>query len=129
MAPLKHLSNFWRTLDMPLINCEINFILTWYDRCVLPNDTKATVATTGTKRYFSVVTLSAQDNAKLLEEWKSSFNSRINSNRYEPKVSEHAPNPYLEFLIKPSFVLSFEFKDYRTVHTKYYLPNCRNKGL
>ena len=28
IVPLKHLSNFWRTLDMPLINCEINFILT-----------------------------------------------------------------------------------------------------
>ena len=32
---LKHLSNFWRTLDMPLINCEINLILTWSEKCVL----------------------------------------------------------------------------------------------
>ena len=29
MVPLKYLSNFWRTLEMPLINCEINLILTW----------------------------------------------------------------------------------------------------
>ena len=35
--PLKHLSNFWRTLDMPLINCEINLILTWSENCVLTN--------------------------------------------------------------------------------------------
>ena len=35
VVPLKYLSNFWRTLDMPLINCEINLILTWYENCVL----------------------------------------------------------------------------------------------
>ena len=33
--PFKHLNNFWRTLDMPLINCEINLILTWSENCVL----------------------------------------------------------------------------------------------
>ena len=31
MVPLKYLSSFWRTLEMPLINCEINLILTWPD--------------------------------------------------------------------------------------------------
>ena len=35
VVPLKHLSNFWRTLDMPLINCEINLILTWSENCVI----------------------------------------------------------------------------------------------
>ena len=35
VVPLKYLSNFWRTLDMPLINCEINLILTWTENCVL----------------------------------------------------------------------------------------------
>ena len=35
VVSLKHLSNFWRTLDMPLINCEINLILTWTENCVL----------------------------------------------------------------------------------------------
>ena len=35
MVSLKYLSNFWRTLEMPLINCEINLILTWYLNCVL----------------------------------------------------------------------------------------------
>ena len=35
MVPLKYLSNFWRTLEMPLINCEVNFILTWSSRCAL----------------------------------------------------------------------------------------------
>ena len=38
MVPLKYLSNFWRTLEMPLINYEISLILTWSDKCVLSND-------------------------------------------------------------------------------------------
>ena len=38
VVPLKHLSNFWRTLDMPLINCEINLILTWSENCVLTSE-------------------------------------------------------------------------------------------
>ena len=40
MVLLKYLSNFWRTLEMTLINCEINLTLTWFDRCVLSNDVK-----------------------------------------------------------------------------------------
>ena len=42
MVPLKYLSNVWRTFETPLINCEINIILTWCDKCVLSNDAKAT---------------------------------------------------------------------------------------
>ena len=33
--PLKYLGNFWRSLDIPLINCEIALILSWYEKCVL----------------------------------------------------------------------------------------------
>ena len=62
MVPLKYLSNFWRTLEMPLINCEVNIILTWSSTCVLvatniPNQ-NATFAITDTKLYVPVVTLS-----------------------------------------------------------------------
>ena len=35
IVPLKYLNNFWRTLEMPLINCEVNLILTWSDQCVI----------------------------------------------------------------------------------------------
>ena len=53
---------------MPLINCEFNLVLTWSEKCVLSNDTKETTfAVTDTKRYLPVVTLSTQDNAKLLQ--------------------------------------------------------------
>ena len=54
MVPLKYLSNFWRTLEMLLVNCEINLILTWFDKCLLSNDTKAAIfAITDTKLCFS----------------------------------------------------------------------------
>ena len=83
MVPLKYLSNFWRTLDMPLTNCKINLILTWSKKCMLSNDTKATTfAITDTKRYVLLVTLSTQDNAKLLQQLKSGFKRTINWNKY-----------------------------------------------
>ena len=70
MVPLKYVSNFWRTLEMPLINCEINLILIWCDKCVLSNDTKATAfAITDTKLDVPVVTLSTQVNANYSNNW------------------------------------------------------------
>ena len=39
MVSLKYLSNFWRTPEMPLINCEVNLILTWSSTCVFTNST------------------------------------------------------------------------------------------
>ena len=65
-VPLKYLSSFWRTLEMPLINYEVNLILTWSKDCVITSSTdKGTFATTETKFYVPVVTFSTQDNAKL----------------------------------------------------------------
>ena len=67
MVPLKYLSNFWRTLEMPLINCEIELILTWSKDCVISSATGETqFAITETILYVLVVTLSTEDNAKLL---------------------------------------------------------------
>ena len=97
---------------------------------MLSNDTKTTkFAITNAKLYVVVVTLTTQDNAKLLEQLKSSFKRTINWNKYQPKVSVQALNPYLDLLINPSFQgvnrlfdLLFEGKDNRIVNTKYYLP-------
>ena len=67
MIPLKYLSHFWRTLEMPLINCEINLILTWSSACVITNSTGAgTFAIIDIRLYVPVVTLSTQANTKLL---------------------------------------------------------------
>ena len=74
MAPLKNLSNFWRTLEMLLINCKVNLILTWSSFCVIANSVgKEKFKINETKLYVPVVTLSTQDNAKRLQQLKSSF--------------------------------------------------------
>ena len=65
IVPLKYLSNFWRTLKIPLINCEVNLILTWSKDCVITNSTgEGKFKITETNFYVLVVTLSTQDNAK-----------------------------------------------------------------
>ena len=84
VIPLKHLSNFWRTLNIPLINCEIELILTWSKRCVLADMTAANnppteseFQITGTKLYVPVVTLSTKSDKKLLEQIKSGFKRTV----------------------------------------------------
>ena len=65
--PLKLLSNFWGTLEMPLINFKVNLILTWSENCVISFATGTTKFTIkDTKLAVPVVTLSTQDNKKLL---------------------------------------------------------------
>ena len=84
MVPLKYLSNFWITLEMPLINCEIDHILTWSANCVISNaaaNQTTTFAITDTKLYVPVVTLSSDDNLKLLEQLKSGFKRIITWNK------------------------------------------------
>ena len=76
---------------MPLINCEMNIILIWSARgFVIVNpivNQESTFKITDTILYVPVVTLSTQDNAKLLEQLKSGFKRTINWNEYEPKVT------------------------------------------
>ena len=92
-VPLKNLRQFWRTLEMPLINCETSLILTWSNICfVIDNPVDGqeptfTFTITDTELYVPVVTLFTQDNAKLLENLKSGFKRTINWNKHEPKVT------------------------------------------
>ena len=82
MVPLKYLSNFWRTLEMPLPNCETNLILTWSANCVINytnvTNQNSTFEIAETNLYVSVVTLSTQDNAIFLRQLKSGFKRTIN---------------------------------------------------
>ena len=130
IVPLKYLSNSWRTLEMPSINCEVNLILTWSKDCVITNSTGAgKFAITDTKLYVPVVTLSTQDNAKLLQQLKSGFKRTINWNKYQSSIKTYAQNRYLNHLVDPGFqgvyrlfVLSFENENDRTLDSTYYLP-------
>ena len=83
MVPLKYLSKFWRTLEMPLINCEVNLNLTWSSTCVITDsDGKGRFAITNTNIYVPVVTLSPQENTKFLQQLNSGFKRVINWNKY-----------------------------------------------
>ena len=117
------------------INCEINLILTWYDNCVISSangETKLKI--TDTELYVPCVTLSIQDNAKLLEQLKSGFKRTIDWNKYQTKVLIERQNQYLGFLIDPRFhgvnrlsVLLFENQGDRKVHTEYSLAKVEAK--
>ena len=135
MVPLKYLSNFWRTLEMPLINCEVNLILAWSSTCVITESNGAgTFEITDTKLYVPVVTLSTQENTKFFQQLKSGFKRVINWNKYLSKPELLAQNPNLNHLVEPSFqginrlfVLAFENDDDRTSHNEYYLPTVEIK--
>ena len=138
IVPLKYLSNFWRTLEMPLINCEVNLILTWSSTCAIASvilaNQAATFAITDTKLYVPVVTLSTQENTKFLQQLKSGFKRVINWNKYLSKPELLAQNPNLNHLVEPSFqgvnrlfVLVFENDNDRTSDEEYYLPTVEIK--
>ena len=122
IVPLKYLSNFWRTLEMLLINCEVNLEFTWSKDCVITNSTgEGKFQISETKLYVPIVTLSTQDHAKLLQQLKSRFKRTINWNKYQSSVKTFSQNRYLNYMIHPSFqevnrlfLFSFENENGRT---------------
>ena len=133
---LKYLRNFRITLEM-----KINLILTWSITCFIIDNPIAgqerIFTITDTNLYVPIITLSIQDNAKLLQQLKSGFKRTINWNKYELKLTVQAQNQYLDSVINPSFqgvnrlfVLSFQNNGSRPSYTIYNLPlvevNCYN---
>ena len=105
VIPLKHLNNFWRSLNILLINCEVELILTWFKNCVLidkltreancganpcvseiNNPENAIFQITDTKLYVPVVSLSKENDIKLLERLKSGFKRTIKWNKYRSQI-------------------------------------------
>ena len=103
--PLKYLSNFWRSLNITLVNCEIELILTWLNFvliikatreanycanpivCKIDNPEDATFQITDTKVYVPVVTLSKENDIKLLEQLKLGFKRTIKWDKYRPQMT------------------------------------------
>ena len=86
VIPLKYLSNFSRSLEMPLINCKIKLNLTWKKECVLSNQNSAAVFIINvTKMYVPVVTLSKEDNKDFIEQQNKGFQKSIYWNEYKTK--------------------------------------------
>ena len=86
MVPLNYLSNFWKKLIMPLINCEISLQLKWSKNWVIVAGTAANqnpeFKTTDTKLYYPIVTLSTQDKIKFLKQLEYGSRRTTNWNRY-----------------------------------------------
>ena len=118
-----------------MINSEVNLILKCSSTCIISSATGETkFKITETNFYVPVVILSTQDNAKLLQQLKSSFKRTINWNKYGSNIKTFAQNRYLNHLINPSFqgvnklfVLSFENENDRTSHSTCYHPKVEIK--
>ena len=133
---LKYLSNFWRFLDLPSINCEIELDLSWTKNCVLTeqnsNITGVNFVITSTKLYVPVVTLLINDNNKFLENIKEGFKRTISWSKYRSEIATQIKNNNLDYLIDSTFrninrffVFSFKNGDdnpTKDSFNKYYMP-------
>ena len=106
VVPLKYLSNFYRSLEMPLINCKIKLNLTWKKECVLSTAAAdAVFIINDTKLYVRVVTLSKEDNKDFIEQQNKGFQRSIYWNEYKTKeIYENADANVFKYInLDPSF--------------------------
>ena len=135
VVPLKYLSNFFRSLEMPLINCKIKLNLTWKKECVLSTDDgNAVFIINDTKMYVPVVTLSKEDNKDFIEQQNEGFRRSIYWNEYKTKeINENADADVFKYIsLDPSFqgvnrlfVMAYNRANNqptRNGQQKYYLP-------
>ena len=144
---------------MTLINCEINLILAWSENLLITNGARrektvgtstnensqypevnnprnATFKITNIKMHVPVVTLSAENDKKLLEQLRIRFKRTIKWNKCKSEMTNQTQNNNLDYLIDPIFtkvnrlfVLSFENENERTLFSKYDVPNVQIKGF
>ena len=135
VVPLKYISNFFRSLEMPLINCKIKLNLTWKKECVLSTDAgNAVFIINDTKMYVPVVTLSKEDNKDFIEQQNKGFQRSIYWNEYKTKeINENADANVFKYInLDPSFqgvnrlfVTAYNSRNgqpTRNGQRKYYLP-------
>ena len=135
VVPLKYLDNFFRSSEMPLINCKIKLNLTWKKECALSTDTcDAVFIINDTKMYVPVVTLSKEDNKDFIEQQNKGFQRSIYWNKYKTKeINENADANVFKYInLDPSFqgvnrlfVMAYNRVDgqpTRNGQQKYYLP-------
>ena len=135
VVPLKYLSNFFRSLEMPLINCKIKLNLTWKKECVLATGaSEAVFIINDTKLYVPVATLSKEDNKDFIEQQNKGFQRSIYWNEYKTKeINEDADANVFKYInLDPSFqgvnrlfVMAYNRANgqpTRNGQRKYYLP-------
>ena len=135
VVPLKYLSNYFRSLEMPLINCKIKLNLTWKRECVLSTGVGETVfIINDTRLYVPVVTLSKEYNKDSIEQQNKGFQRSIYWNEYKAKeINENADANVFKYInLDPSFqgvnrlfIMAFNRENgqpTRNWQEKYYLP-------
>ena len=138
--PLKYIGSFWRALNIPLISCEVSLELKWDKNCVITSleqrDIGATLGITDCKLYVPAVTLSKDDEIKLLTNLKSGFKREIIWNKYRSQMTTEAINNDLNILIDPTFtnvnrlfVLAYQTADDRQSFSQFYLPRVMVKDF
>ena len=85
-VPLKYLSNYWRSLEIRLINCKIHLELNWGKDCVMTTIADTKLKITNTKLYVPIVTLSSQDNVKLVKLLEEGFKRPVYWTEYQTKI-------------------------------------------
>ena len=142
VVPLKYLSNFWRSLEMPLINCKVELSLKWTENCMFTtaaNANKVIFKITDAKLYVPIVTLSTEDNAKLSKLLSEGFKRPVYWKEYSV-MAEKSYNAIalIRELIDPScqrinrlFGPAYEDGDNRVTvdsHRRYFLPKVEIKN-
>ena len=148
--PLKYLGNFWKALNIPLISCEVSVELKWNKHCVIASQqigvnldggntdapTGATLTINDCKLYIPAVTLSKDDEIKLLTNLKSGFTREMIWNKYRSQMTTEVINNNLNILIDPTFtnvnrlfVLAYQTVDDRQSFSQFYLPKVMVKDV
>ena len=139
VVPLKYLSNFFRSLEMPLINCKIHLELNWTKDCIMSSVAGATtLEITNTKLYVPIVTLLTKDNVNLTKQLYEGFKRSVYWNEYKSKIETKTAdnNNATRYPLDASFqrvnrLFVFVFsntdgnannKIERNSHRKYFLP-------
>ena len=139
VVPLKYLSNFWRSLEIPLINCKVELSLRWYENCVLSNVAgNSTFTITDAKLYVPVVTLKTEVNTKLSKLLTEGFKRSVYWNEHKIILEKrYNANDNIRILIDRSwqgtnglFVLGYLNDNTSRVnsHRKYFLPRVEIKN-
>ena len=131
-APLKYLINFCRLLEIPLINCKVELSLNWIERCLLTVANITIFEITDAKLYVPIVTLSAEDNAKLSKLFGKGFKIvEIAANNEEKYIRELLDSSYQG--VKRLFVLAYNNKEGDNKvsvdsYKIYFLPRVKIKN-
>ena len=139
VVPLKYISNFFRSLEMTLVNCKVDLELTWPKDCIISSANAATNTVVSfkiadTKLYVPIVTSSTNDNSNLTKQLNDGFKRTVYWNKYKAvpdDMADAADDPFTKTLdasfqgVNRLFVLGFARGNddpARTGYRNYYLP-------